>query len=142
MKTCSKCKGKKPLNLFQVRNASKDGFTARCKQCLKAYDDSRLRDPKRMKARIEYQKTEKGRLAHAKANTKWLEKNKKKRSVHVITGNAIRDGKLTKKPCEACGVNKVNAHHEDYDEPLMVKWLCDLCHKEWHAIHGEGRNAN
>lgn len=36
MKTCTKCREDKPLDQFMKRSASKDGFTARCKLCLKA----------------------------------------------------------------------------------------------------------
>ena len=34
--------------------------------------------------------------------------------------------------CEGCG-EKAEKHHENYDEPLVVKWLCRECHLEHHA---------
>ncbi len=142
MKKCSRCGEEKDFSGFQKRKASKDGYTASCKKCLKEYDDSRLRDPKRMQARREYQKTEKGKLAHSMACKKWLEKNEVKRGVHILTGNAIRDGRLIKKPCEVCGEKKVNAHHCDYAKPFEIVWLCDDHHAEWHKNNGEGLNAN
>jgi len=129
MKTCSRCRD------------SKDGLNSACKVCLKKYDDSRLADPKRKKARLEYQKTEKGRESHNSATKRWVEKNAIKRGVHIITGNAIRDGRLHKRPCSVCGDKKVNAHHDDYAKPLDVRWLCDNHHKLWHRINGEGLNA-
>lgn len=91
--------------------------------------------------RRDYQKTEKGKAAHAKATKRWQEKNAIKRGVHVITGNAIRDGILKKKPCEICGSKTVHAHHDDYAKPLNVRWLCDEHHNEWHRQNGEGANA-
>ena len=142
MKICTRCNTEKDISLFQIRKASNDGYTSSCKSCLKKYDDSRLRDPSRMKARRDYQKTEKGKLTHNKAAKKWVETNIVKRSTHIITGNAIRSGKLEKKPCERCGETKVNAHHNDYAHPLKVVWLCDLHHSEWHRLHGEGANAS
>ena len=142
MKTCTKCKVEKQPSEFQKRKASNDGLTASCKACLKLYDDARLNAPHRMKARRDYQKTEKGKVAHNNATKKWVEKNAIKRGVHIITGNAIRDGKLTKAKCESCGDKKVNAHHDDYAKPLRVRWLCDTCHNIWHKINGEGKNAN
>lgn len=61
-----------------------------------------------------------------------------KRAAHVITGNAIRDGKLIRAEAyESCGsAHKIEAHHDDYTQPLSVRWLCEPCHKEWHR-HNE-----
>ena len=46
---------------------------------------------------------------------------------------AIRDRELTPKPCEVCGTAKVVAHHDDYDKPLEVHWLCSSHHHEAHG---------
>jgi len=51
MKTCRQCKIEKDESEFQIRRASKDGFTARCKKCRSEYDKSRANDPKRVKER-------------------------------------------------------------------------------------------
>ncbi len=49
------------------------------------------------------------------------------------TNNAIASGILFRKPCEVCGINmNVEAHHDDYTQPLNVKWLCIKHHKELH----------
>jgi len=63
---------------------------------------------------------------------KWVEGNAVKRAAHVIVGNRIRDGSLTKQPCEVCGETKVDAHHNDYENPLEVRWLCRKHHAEHH----------
>jgi len=132
----------KSESCFHKRAASKDGLSASCKDCQRAYDKARLRDPKRMKARRDYQKTNKGKLAHSKACKKWVEKNQIKRAAHILVGNALRDGRLKKKPCEICGDKKSHGHHDDYAKPLEVRWLCDAHHKEWHSENGEGANAS
>lgn len=44
--------------------------------------------------------------------------------------DAIRRGRLTRKPCEVCGSFKSEAHHEDYSNPLSVNWLCRMHHRE------------
>ncbi len=57
-----------------------------------------------------------------------------------LAWKAIKKGVLIPQPCENCGVvgtfadgrNKVQAHHEDYNKPLEVRWLCQECHHEWH----------
>ena len=96
-----------------------------------------------MKARRDYQKTEKGREAHNKATKRWIEKNTVKRAAHIIVGNAIRDGKLMALPCENCfSTHDIHGHHDDYAKPLEVTWLCNSCHNKWHRENGEGLNAN
>lgn len=45
---------------------------------------------------------------------------------------AVSRGLLTRQPCESCGEAKVHAHHEDYAQPLLVRWLCGRCHREVH----------
>lgn len=47
---------------------------------------------------------------------------------------AITSGRLTRQPCEVCGVlSRVQAHHDDYSKALQVRWLCPLHHKWLHA---------
>jgi hypothetical protein len=60
--------------------------------------------------------------------------------VHDVTEKAIAAGVLVPKPCEVCGAvgtmsdgrNLVQAHHDDYNKPLSVRWLCQPHHHEWH----------
>lgn len=44
---------------------------------------------------------------------------------------ALKKGILTKNPC-ACGSLDVLGHHEDYDKPLEVVWVCKPCHTRYH----------
>jgi len=46
---------------------------------------------------------------------------------------AITSGKLQKLPCEVCMTEKVHAHHDDYNKPYAVRWLCPRCHGKKHA---------
>lgn len=56
-----------------------------------------------------------------------------KRSAHLMVTGAICGGYLVKKPCEVCGkINGVDAHHDDYNKPLDVRWLCRLHHMQHH----------
>jgi hypothetical protein len=43
-----------------------------------------------------------------------------------------RRGRLAPQPCRVCGSEKVEMHHEDYDKPLDVTWLCRPCHLALH----------
>lgn len=44
----------------------------------------------------------------------------------------IQRGKIQRKPCEQCGEIKVEAHHDDYNKPYEVRWLCRRCHIAHH----------
>ena len=72
----------------------------------------------------------------------WLQENKLKRKAHQDVSYAIQKGKLTRQPCERCGTTQhVVAHHEDYNKPLDVVWLCKHHHKERHLeIDRENKN--
>ena len=75
----------------------------------------------------------------------------------LIVNAAVREGDLVRGPCEhpGCGVHgfsesgrpAVIAHHDDYNLPLFVRWLCPLHHRQWHQSNmaimvGEGPNAD
>jgi hypothetical protein len=45
---------------------------------------------------------------------------------------AIARGDLVRQPCEVCGVEPAQAHHDDYSKPLDVRWLCRKHHGEQH----------
>lgn len=45
---------------------------------------------------------------------------------------AVKFGWLKRHPCETCGQVNVHAHHDDYYEPLRVRWLCAKCHAAEH----------
>lgn len=47
---------------------------------------------------------------------------------------AMKTGKLIRKPCQKCGAAKADAHHTDYSKPLDVEWLCNPCHKKAHRV--------
>ena len=65
---------------------------------------------------------------------------KKKRAQHIVE-KAVKKGVLVNpNKCESCesdnifkdGRSGIQAHHTDYDKPLVVNWLCQKCHHEWH----------
>ena len=61
------------------------------------------------------------------------EEREKRRKAREILNHYLRDKHLEKQPCEICG-KKAEAHHDDYDKPLEVRWLCFEHHREWHRI--------
>lgn len=59
---------------------------------------------------------------------KQLEIEDIKKNAHSKTSSAIICGRLKRMPCEICGTTNTHAHHEDYNEPLNVTWLCQSHH--------------
>ena len=50
--------------------------------------------------------------------------------------NAIKKGLITRQVvCAGCGGKAVEGHHDDYNKPLEVRWLCRPCHYAWHAAN-------
>lgn len=76
------------------------------------------------------------RRKRREGDKKWQQEHKSQRiyekKATTAVSHAIRDGKLKKQPCEVCGERIAEAHHDDYNYPLVVRWLCKDCHAEWH----------
>lgn len=53
---------------------------------------------------------------------------RKKDNARSYAGCYLRRGKIERKPCADCGEAHAEMHHEDYDRPLDVVWLCRPCH--------------
>ncbi len=58
-----------------------------------------------------------------------------KQKARIEVNKALATGRLSKKPCEECGVLSVEAHHPNYAKPLNVVWLCKQHHSAEHSIH-------
>jgi hypothetical protein len=150
---CKSCKGLFPADGFYVSNLSK------CKDCTKrdvrknreekvdyyrAYDRKRYRDqPKRKEAAKRAATSPEGQIAKAAATARSRREEPKKWKARNAVNNAIRDGRLERgSACHFCGTNKrLQAHHEDYDHPLDVVWLCAGCHGKLHGIKGDFRRG-
>ena len=146
-KTCFKCVQNKPLDEFYKHPRMADGHLGKCKECAKrdvrenriknyeyylAFDKNRAMLPHRVGSRKAYSKTKRGREVGRKTSKSYAERNPLKISATTAVNNALRDGRLQKHPCEVCGEEKSQAHHDDYSKPLGVRWLCTKHHREWH----------
>lgn len=56
----------------------------------------------------------------------------RRRRARTALNNALRAGRVERGPCDVCGHDVVEAHHEDYAEPLKVRWLCKIHHDAHH----------
>ena len=61
----------------------------------------------------------------------------KKYIARMEVGKAIKRGDIIRLPCQICGNKKSEAHHEDYNKPLEVIWLCNEHHNQAHPKHSE-----
>jgi ribosomal protein S27AE len=133
-KECFKCKTVKPLAEFYKHSAMGDGHLNKCKECTKkdvgahrannidrirAYDRQRANRPER-------------RASNLAITNAWRAEDRRRGRAHCQVARAITKGILVRAPCERCGNPKSVAHHEDYDFPLAVTWLCQPCHKQRH----------
>jgi len=158
-KICFKCNTRKPLTEFYKHKGMADGYLNKCKECNKKdtkdnikknrdyyleYDKQRANLPHRVSARLAYSQTEEGKKAAQRAKDKWSEENVIKRSASYIINRAIRDGKITKpSSCSQCNTTgvRIHGHHDDYAYPMIVRWLCSKCHRDWHKEHGSAING-
>jgi len=133
-KECFKCKTVKPLDMFYRHNRMADGYLNKCKECagsdavkhrsqnierIRAYDRERGKNADRIKAAAEQTRA-------------WRSEDDRRQKAHGAVSRAIKSGGLIRLPCIRCGDEKSVAHHEDYDKPLDVMWLCQQCHKQRH----------
>ena len=133
-KECFKCKTVKPLEEFYKHPSMPDGHVNKCKECnkndvtanrnknierIRAYDRERAKNPERIQLNLE-------------VNRAWRAEDKRRQVAHSAVARAIRNGSLVRVPCVRCGEQKSLAHHENYEKPLDVMWLCQPCHKQRH----------
>src|SRR5690606_31586881 len=57
------------------------------------------------------------------AVTRYRERNPEKIAAHRAVSRAVKSGLLNRRPCEICGDQKTEGHHDDYSKPLYVRWL-------------------
>lgn len=120
VKSCGRCGRVLALSEFNKDRYTKSGLRSQCRDCMTAERSDRS----------EYYK-------------EWRQRP----SVRAWYRNYRRDGSVSEKikrdarnaarvlvrlPCEICGNEVAQAHHDDYSKPLDVRWLCTTHHAEWH----------
>ncbi len=147
-KTCTVCCLPKPLSGFPKKPKGKYGVAAKCKTCWAAYQRmKRVKNGDVVRAK----EREKDRRYRAE-NRPWMDRRRaarkqtpegrwKQRARDAVL-RRIRKGLMVREPCEVCGASPAEGHHDDYDRPLDVRWLCSLHHSQHHRNPNESLENN
>ena len=156
-KRCPHCETIKLISEFFPRKERPGQYSAWCRDCLKGNNRRYRNSEKGQKRNSEYRKSQKRRESLSRYNVSEKRKavqqryyatgrpaeyNQKrkvtdpiyhKRKVAQMAAERARDsGKLIPKPCEMSADGnchgRIEMHHDDYDSPLDVHWLCARHH--------------
>lgn len=106
---CARCRKRVYLREWKRRNRDKTAAYARTR---------RARNPEATREGVR----------------RYQQAHPERKMAHNAVTHALRDGRLTRKPCEVCGAEPAHAHHDDYSKPLDVRWLCITHHAEHHRL--------
>ena len=152
MKKCIKCGAEKNIEDFYKHKEMSDGYLNKCKDCTKKdtlkyrkeniekvrhYDRNRPNKKERVLKNIErILNNEDKYKRYLEKKKEWSKKNKIKRQAHNKVARALLKGIIKRKfNCEICGCEEnLEAHHNDYNKPLEVIWLCKKCHTNTHIV--------
>jgi Bacillus phage endonuclease len=170
-RVCTCCNIEKPFTQFGNTKKGKWGKREQCKDCLRIknreyyhrkpeichakhkrwvnknkehvreYSRKRYsKDPEKYCQSVkDYRKKTKNKTIYD-----YRKRNPEKKQAHTYVELSIKYGFL-KRPdkCSECDVlGKIDAHHEDYNKPLDVIWLCRKCHAKRHRIDFQPERLN
>lgn len=145
-RTCSKCKKAKPIDEFY--KSTKPKIDSHCKECRreagrirnktekrKAYNKKHYERLKESGYYAEYSKRPDVRKRKAEQMQKYS--NDPALAIKHMARRIVRNNKrnevINQQPCVMCGKEQTEAHHLDYDRPLLIVWMCPDCHRTEHA---------
>lgn len=130
---CRKCGIEKPVNAFYVSTLRKNKTAGECKDCVCA----RVTASKQKPHRRSWFTSDGFKKKNSGYFHDYVEKYPGRRRVRLETLRAIKKGLLVRaEKCEQCSCTQgIEAHHDDYNHPLDVRWLCKDCHGFWHRYN-------
>jgi len=134
-KPCFRCRERKPMSEFYRHAAMADGHLNKCKACCRADAIANRRakvDYYRAYDRARTQTSDRREWAAGRLRS-YRSRNPMKNAARAAVSRAVRAGSLVRRPCEVCGCDQVDAHHDDYSKPLAVRWLCRIHHLMAHG---------
>jgi hypothetical protein len=142
-KVCTACEKIFPLTGFYADRRRLDGHRAMCKNCSEVAV-RRWRSEHPEAVAIYQAKWQHSTSAHVKevkrakgARLRTFHKDRTK--ARDAINNAVKRGKIQKKPCEICSNPQAEGHHFLGYAPehrLDVQWLCRECHR---AVHRKAK---
>ncbi len=128
---CVKCDSSKAVNEFYKSTTYKAGH-GECKPCVR----SRVNASHRTVHRLAFYASEEGKKAARDKFQLYVRRYPGRHAVRVKLNAAVNAGKIIKPACcSECGngdESRIEAHHDDYNKTLSVRWLCKDCHWDWH----------
>lgn len=144
---CSRCPNLYPARPSQLE---KPGHNNTCHSC--AAEMARFRRSARKAAglpsesryvydkeqnKAKYQKLKSDPVKLAAVRAKQLEYRqspieRQKEKCRSLTRHYVSTGAIQKLPCRDCSSPDVQAHHENYHDPMAVIWICLDCHRRLH----------
>lgn len=152
MKICSKCNVEKEDSEFWKRNNRSRGVNSECKTCCsERRKKNRVENGEILREkRKEYYYKNREKLCESQIESqRGSERYRKYQNAYALKKRKEGDnrylarqilflaikGKMITRPknCEVCNFfGDIEGHHQDYNKPLDVKWVCKKCHL---AIH-------
>jgi len=132
-KECPMCKNVLNRTEFYSNKVREGGINTYCKKCEAIYKRLNRDKNKKTYKKLSDKYYQKNKEEIKKRHRKWYDNNKLKVRAHDLVNYYLRKGRLIKNEvCELCGGVSRVAHHNDYNKPLEVMWLCDKCHNGLH----------
>jgi len=72
-------------------------------------------------------------MRHWRQDHEATDEQRKRSNARRYLGVYLARGKIKRRPCQVCGESLVEPHHQDYNKPLAVVWLCRRHHMELHG---------
>lgn len=152
-KICGKCKTEKALTEFYPHK--RDGYQSVCKECKRELGKIYNRKPERKEYNkqfyeqlksegyfTEYQQKPEVKKRKAEQMRRYSQ-DPKLRARFLARWYARRmtdNGTIEQQHCSLCGKRKSQRHHPDYNQPLLIVWLCADCHRALHRAKAEDKS--
>ena len=138
-RACRQCGERKPLDGFAKDSRKINGRAYRCRECDRARHREYHQKPEAKERDALYrrdihwsdpQAARERRSKYRSAHPQPRERDPIKAAARRAVNEAVRYGRLPKpSACQDCGATgRIHGHHEDYNRPLAVDWLCARCH--------------
>ena len=146
-KRCLNCGEIKSLDEF-YREPHRGGTRSQCKDCMNGRGrlyHKKNREVERIKLREWREKNPekarqeslrnlvKNREAFYERRRRTNRENPEKMVARNKLNYAVIKGRVIRQTCKECGFPNSEGHHNDYNKPLDVEWLCRRHHARHHA---------